>query len=201
MTAPTTAEAAPSTPPPPRRVVVVDTETTGLDEDRDRAVEVGWLGWHAPGHGLFVPPHVITGADPEALRINGYHRRGLGRGPRDYLYHRTRDLYRALTGATLAGANPRFDARMLVHLFRDAGLSPVQPWHHRLLDVQAYAGGILGFPPNALPSLALLCEVTGVPAPTHGAWDDAVAVARVLDVVAPDGELAPPTQAPAVVPS
>jgi DNA polymerase-3 subunit epsilon len=169
--------------PQPRRVVIVDTETTGLDEDNDRAVEVGWLGWRSPGSGLFVPPHSIEHAHPEALAKNRYHERALAAEPRDYTYAATRQLHGLLLGATLAGANPRYDARMLAHLFRDAGLTPVQPWHHRLLDVQAYAGGILGFPPWALPSLLTLTQVLGLPEPTHGAWDDAVAVARVLDLV------------------
>lgn len=178
-----------------RRVIVVDTETTGLDPDLHRAVEVAWLTWRGPGACEFVPPHTLDHADPRALEINRYRERIANRR-RDYTFERTRQLHELLTGATLAGANPRFDAAMLRHLFRDARLSPLEPWHHRLLDVQAYAGGLLGFPPWDLPSLATLCEVTGVPAPTHGAWDDAVAVSRVLDLVCPDAALAPGTPAP-----
>lgn len=168
--------------PEPRRVIIVDTETTGLDEDRSRAVEVAWLGWRGPGSGVFVPPHTLDYFEPEALEINRYAER-IEHEPRDYTYAYTRQLHDLLGGATLAGANPRFDARMLRHLFADAGLAPLDPWHHRLLDVQAYVGGLLGFAPWDLPSLLTLTEVLGLPAPDHGAWNDAVAVARVLDAV------------------
>lgn len=169
-------------PDEPRRVIIVDTETTGLHEDYSRAVEVAWLGWRSPGSGLFVPPHTLHYSEPEALEINRYAER-IEHQQRDYTYAYARQLHGMLTGATLAGANPRFDARMLRHLFAEARLEPLDPWHHRLCDVQAYAGGLLGFKPWELPSLLTLTEVLGLPAPDHGAWNDAVAVARVLDAV------------------
>lgn len=171
-----------------RNVIVLDTETDGLDPDLNRPLEVGYLSWPDADHGprgLFVPPHTLDHATPEALRINGYRERIAPRR-RDYTYAQARDLHTALAGNTLAGANVRFDAGMLRHLFRDAGLRPYEPWHYRLVDIEAYAGGILGFPPWALPSLSKLCETVGVPPGDHGAWPDAVAAWHVLSVVAAD---------------
>lgn len=179
------------TPPAAHRnVIVLDTETDGLDEDLNRPLEVGYLSWpdgdHGP-RGLFVPPHTLDHAQGEALTVNGYWQR-IARRPRDYTFTETRRLHEALTGATLAGANPRFDAAMLRHLFRAAGLRPLNPWHHRLLDIEAYAGGLLGFPPWDLPGLKTLCETTGTQAGDHGAWPDAVAAWHVLSVVADPAE-------------
>ena len=162
---------------------MVDTESTGLDLDNDRAVEVGWLELSDPfGHGptgLFIPPHDITQADPEALQINRYHERLAGE-PVDQDYEQTRILHIALLGQTLAGANPRFDAAMLTHLFRDAGLTPTDPWHHRLVDVEAYAAGALAIPPDAIPGLDGLCQGLDLPRPDHSALGDATAAAAVL---------------------
>lgn len=158
-----------------RAIVVVDTETTGLDPDRHEVCEVAWLRVGTPGSGagLFVPPHSLIGADPEALRINGYAKR-LASLPVDASYATTRFLHGALSGNTLAGSSPAFDAAFLAGLFRRAGLDP-RPWHHRLLDLSAYAAGVLGLDPAALPGLSDVCERLGVPRPEpkHTALADA----------------------------
>lgn len=166
-----------------RRIIVVDTETTGLDLVRHRPVEVAWLGWRSTGAGVFVPPHTLAGADPRALEINDYRHRIDGR-PVDQGFTATRQLHEVLTGASLAGANVRFDAAMLAHLFRAAGLEP-EPWHHRLVDIEAYAAGVLGIPPYTLAGLRELCQMLDLDEPSHGAWDDACAAANVLDAVCP----------------
>lgn len=177
----------PTTPPTRRRVVVVDTETDGLDPELHRPVEVGYLTWphDTEARGLFVPPHRLDHAAPSALAINRYHERIANR-PRDYTYRHTAELHATLRGATLAGANPRFDAGMLAHLFAEAGLSPVEPWHYRLLDIEAYCGALLGFAPYSLPSLRTLCAVTGVAPGEHSAWSDACAAWQVLSAIAPE---------------
>ncbi|GJF06723.1 3'-5' exonuclease [Pseudonocardia sp. D17] len=173
-----------------RNVIVLDTETDGLDTELNRAVEVGYLSWpdgDTGPRGLFIPPHTLDYATPEALRINGYHQR-IAHRRRDYGYAQTRALHDALSGNTLAGANVAFDAAMLSHLFREANLRPYAPWHHRLLDIEAYAGGLLGFAPWDLPGLTRLCETVGVPPGDHGAWADAVAAWHVLSAVADHAE-------------
>lgn len=175
-----------------RRVICVDVETTGLDLIRHRPVEVAYLGWRCGGHGVFIPPHSLKDADDEALRITRYAQRIAfkGHGHWDHKYERTRELHTLLQGATLAGANVRFDAAMLGHLFRAARLDP-EPWHYRLLDVQAYAAGSLGMQPWQLPSLRELVEVLDVPnRPDHTAFADCMAVSSVLDALVP-GERSP----------
>ena len=169
-----------------RQVIVVDTETDGLDEDHNRPCEVAWRWWRGSVDGLFIPPHTLgEHTDPKALEINRYDERGLGDSDRwDLVYSATKLLHEMLQGSALAGANPRFDARMLNHLFVAAGLAP-SPWHYRLVDVQAYAAGRLGIPPWSLPGLHTLTELMGVPSPTHGAMDDVVAVCHVLDALVP----------------
>lgn len=169
-----------------RRIIVVDTETDGLDPWWNRPVEVAWLAWRGLGSGVFVPPHTIddTYSDPVALRINRYHDRLAG-AEQDVGYVHTRHLHTRLSGAVLAGANVRFDAAMLSHLFRAADLPP-EPWHHRLLDIEAYAAGRLGIPPWRLPGLRDLVARLGVQhEPTHGAWNDVRAAALVLDALIP----------------
>lgn len=175
------------------RLVVVDTETTGFDLMRHRPVEVAWLNWRIRDNvhdgGRFIPPHNIANANDEALRINRYAERIAFSDQRawDLEYTATRDLHKLLAGATLAGANVRFDAAMLSHLFRAAGLYP-EPWHYRLLDIEAYAAGVLGLRPWEVPSLRWLCERLDVhPGPNHGAWPDVVAAAGVLDKLVPAG--------------
>jgi DNA polymerase-3 subunit epsilon len=169
-----------------RKVIVVDTETDGLDEDHNRPVEVAWRWWRGAADGVFIP-HQTLGehTQPEALEINRYEERGLGNTDRwDLDYRDTKLMHEMLQGAVLAGANPRFDARMLNHLFTQAGLAP-NPWHYRLLDVQAYAAGRVGIPPWSMPGLHTLTELLGVPTPTHGAMDDVAAACNVLDALVP----------------
>ena len=175
------------------RLIIVDTETTGLDLMRHRPVEVAWLNWrvrnHAHDGGVFIPPHNLTNADDKALQINRYAERIAFSDQRrwDLDYSATRELHKLLTGATLAGANVRFDAAMLSHLFRAAHLFP-EPWHYRLLDIEAFAAGVLGMLPWEVPSLRTLCDRLGVhPRPDHTAWSDVVAGAAVLDKLVPAG--------------
>lgn len=165
-----------------RAIIVVDTETTGLDPLRHDVCEVGWLTLAGLGAGCFVPPHSTRGADPDALAVNRYWDRIPGR-VQDTDYHAATELHRALTGNTLAGSNPAFDALFLAHLFNDAGLDPIQPWHHRLLDVSAYAAGLLGIEPGQLPGLSTIAARLGIGRPettAHTAFGDAQLTAACL---------------------
>lgn len=166
-----------------RSVVVVDTETTGLDPDRHDACEVGWVTLGGVGSGWFVPPHSTRRADPDALRINRYFERIAG-VPIDLTYTGARQLHTALIGNTLAGSNPTFDAEFLEMVFADAGLTPTAPWHHRLLDLAAYAAGVLGIHPGELEGLDKVAARLGLPVDperSHTAYGDAVLTARCFN--------------------
>jgi DNA polymerase III subunit epsilon len=172
---------------PDRQIVVVDVETTGLDPDRHLVVEVAWWNLTTEARGSFVPPHswrdAVTEADLEALRVNRYFDR-LAEAEQDTNGKAAGELWDQLDGNTLAGSNPAFDAAFLRAMFSDAydlddhGIDEAPRWHHRLLDLSAYAAGVLGLPPEALPGLSTVCELLGVtnPAP-HTADGDVIATA------------------------
>ncbi|DAZ90097.1 DNA polymerase III, alpha subunit, Gram-positive type [Mycobacteroides abscessus subsp. bolletii] len=161
-------------------LIVVDLETTGLDSDVHSVLEVAAVNV-ATGQELYFVPHIqsdqMTLADPEALRVNRYYERGVFRkmlkSPADNgpAY---RELYDMLKGNRLGGANPRFDADMLV---KATGYT--ESWHYRLADVCAYASGALGLDPSDIRGLHDVCVSLSVDAGTeHSALDDARATAE-----------------------
>lgn len=155
-----------------RRVIVVDCETTGLDLDTAMAVEVAWWDLDTDQRGCFIPPHDISGATIEALEINGYYKR-IEDQPTDVNYADALALHHVLRGQVLAGSNPSFDAHMLRRLFTVAGFPATQPWHHRMLDLSAYAAGVLELDPTDLLGLAKVADLLGIPAvPDHTAEGD-----------------------------
>lgn len=177
-----------------RDVWVVDLETTGLDRSLHLPVEVAAISLKTGRQIHFVP--FITGealgqADREAMRINRYYERALYRDQlgltasiRCY-----QDLFEYMGGQALAGANPRFDADMLMKGYdwliqQDADLADLvdqvdEPWHHRLVDVCAYTAGQFNLPPDEMPGMARVCELLGVTnAAEHTALGDAQAAAE-----------------------
>lgn len=174
-----------------RHLIVVDTETTGLDPARHVPVEVAAINV-TTGEELYFVPAVtreqLAAADPRAMQINRYYERGIWaeRDPLRVAYNWDH-LWEMLQGNTLAGANPRFDAAMLIAGCPDAA----EVWHHRLADLSAYTAGVLGLDPTDLPGLDRCCELCGVAneAP-HTAMGDAratVACFQVLAGLAADG--------------
>lgn len=172
-----------------RPIVVVDCESTGL-RGIDIAVEVAWIDLATDDRGSFVPQHdvqwVLDEAEPRALEVNGYRERLIKAAQDDG--GRARELYDVLDGAVLAGSNPTADAAWLEKLFaRHCGelatgdrIAPFRPWHHRMLDLSAYAAGVLSLPPGQLPGLWDLCNLLGVtPEPdVHSAAEGAAVTAR-----------------------
>jgi hypothetical protein len=146
----------------------IDTETTGLDARIHQPYEVCF--WRE-GKGKPVTlnlPHSLEFADSAALKIGGYHERGFspyetnGAGER-------RVLIAALTGVTLVGSNPAFDAAMLTRYIG----APV--WHHRMIDVSAAGMWVFGLDrPEGLAGTALRCCAEGhtIPEPDHTAEGD-----------------------------
>lgn len=144
---------------PPRPLAFVDCETTGLDVDHHDAWEIAVIH-RRPGHPdteyLWQIRVSLAEADPEALDINGYHKRfavpegematrmATGVMPvdrpcsgRDLML----DLMGILDGSVLVGSNPAFDERFLTKLFQQAGATPA--WHYRTRDIATMAAGHL----------------------------------------------------------
>lgn len=148
-------------------LVYLDTETTGLDPDRHEIWELAYAiddGRIEAG----VVYHSLRHADPKALAMNGYHQRS---HPQSFDEMQSREIgcRLALEGATLVAANPAFDAAFLRARW---GFTP---WRYRLLDVEAYAMGALGFAePKGLKDVAAELRFLGyeIHHPDHSAAGD-----------------------------
>lgn len=153
-------------------LVYLDTETTGLDPNIHDVWEIAYAVDDGPIHSAIVR-HSLTFAAPEALEVSRYRDRTGGGDPPTattrWFELTLRDL---LDGATLVGANPAFDAAFLRARWGHA------PWHFRLLDVEAYAMGALGYDrPRGLATITrdLRARGFGIPHPDHSAADDVAA--------------------------
>lgn len=173
-----------------RELIVVDIETTGLDPETASPLEIAAVRVSTGESMRFVPDGSLDaaqGADPMALAVNRYFER---RVFDDELSRSgTRDAYRQLfdwlNAATFAGANPRFDSRILERaMIEVTGLG--ERWHHRLADISAYTAGALSISPVSLPGLDQCCAALGVvnEAP-HSALGDATATAECFRRLVP----------------
>lgn len=149
----------------------VDVETTGLDPARHEVWEIAWAVDDGPVQAAFVA-HSMSKADPEALRIGGHDER-CGTHPFGKVMFWNsgfeEELREALTGNTLAGANPAFDAAFLRARWRQT------PWRYRLLDVETYAMGAFGWDtPRGLRDVrqTLIDRGHDIPKPDHTAAAD-----------------------------
>lgn len=168
----------------------VDCETTGLDHLRHEVWEVGlvvrdeWTGVDTSWTWFL---RVDLGkADPQALAIGHYYERF----PTDGFYSETTGLthkkdfsrqFEELTrGATLVGANVRFDEAFLHKLLVENGACP--GWHFRLCDVEAMAQGHLGLSkPLGLVSSAKNLGIDVDAFTAHEALEDAKLAREVYD--------------------
>lgn len=184
-----------------RDLIVVDTETTGLNPEEHWVLEVAAINVRTREELHFVPAlpvGALDDADGKAMAINKYFERGVYAHRRDVAdsVSSWNQLWDWLSGNTLAGSNPSFDAAMLNRSaqwclksdHRCPGEFAPSPWHHRLADLAAYAGGALGILPTKLPGLqdvaARLKVDLGV---AHSALDDARATAECFRKLT-DGE-------------
>lgn len=127
-------------------LVYLDTETTGLDPKIHDVWEVAYAieGGPIVTHIL---PHSLKTADPVALKLNGYYNRSAwgvqitgGTGvPQPSTPVADLLVREALTGATIVGANPAFDAAFLSARWGYA------PWHYRMVDIESYAMAVFGW--------------------------------------------------------
>lgn len=110
-----------------RDLVFVDVETTGLDPETDRLVELSWaVGENEPETLWFGVTEV-----PEFIdNLIGFTKRGIaGRRSDGFAVER---FLAASENATMVAANPAFDAGFI----KAAGL---WRFHYRMLDIQTFA--------------------------------------------------------------
>lgn len=176
-----------------RHLIVVDTETTGLDPTYHWPLEVAAINC-TTGDELYFVPALPSGAldqaDGNAMRINRYFERGTykKRLSKADSENRWNELWEWLTGNTLGGSNPTFDAAMLQQGYGwTTGDTPGTPWHRRLADLSAYAAGALHLPPTELAGLDDVCTRLGidrVDGSAHTAGGDARATAQAFHLLA-----------------
>lgn len=176
-----------------RHVIVVDVETSGRDPERHAVVEVAWQNLRTGENDVFIPRHtpseVLAAAEIEALRVNRYLDRLTDVELQDHTGEDAATLANQLHGHTLAGANPRFDWEFLRRMFAAFDTDEFDVFvpepHYRLLDLSAYAAGVLGLPINELPGLSDVCGLLGIErAGKHTAADDVRDTAACFRVLA-----------------
>lgn len=164
-------------------LVFLDVETTGLDPNVHSVWEIAYAVDDGPILSEIVA-HRLNPHEAKALEINGYHERVADRVPRSLTkwggdiqsWDFEAALMVELQGATIAGANPSFDAAMLTTRWAKCFDSP--PWSYRLLDIEAYAMGALGYDrPRGLHTICADLAGLGheMPTPDHTAAGDVAA--------------------------
>lgn len=151
-----------------RKLVFLDVETTGLDPATHQVWEIAYAVDDGEIRHSFVQ-HTLDGAESAALVVGRYAERHTSSKWDSTIES---DLIEVLDGATLVGANPRFDAAFLKARW---GL---ENWHYRLLDVCAYVAGARGL--DYMPGLSDAAAMMGVlDEPDHTAGQD-VNVTRLV---------------------
>jgi DNA polymerase III epsilon subunit-like protein len=152
----------------------IDTETTGLDPDVHDVFEVAYA-LDDDEVMSFLLPHTLRNADPQALRLNGYHERGALIYTNDERLTPT-SLVTELRNVTLVGSNPAFDAAFLRKRIGYA------PWHHRMIDVTTCAMWQFGWDrPKGLADVATELRQNGhdIAEPDHTAAGDVLVTRQV----------------------
>lgn len=134
-----------------RKKIFIDCETTGLIYGEHSVIEIAYMheDWDKPK--VLIPYTYIPGeedtwrppwakADPVAMEINKFYER-YPEGVRASTNVDFREFIETVRDNTLVGANVRFDARFI----HQELASDLEPWHHRLIDLQVYAAGVFGW--------------------------------------------------------
>lgn len=125
-------------------LVYLDTETTGLDPMKHDIWEIAYAVDNGPIVSTFLPMDRFQNASIDALMVGNFHKRFQATNDDWSVYDFDIELRRALTGATLVGANPSFDAGFLRWGWWELHPQPT-PWNYRMLDIEAFAMGALGY--------------------------------------------------------
>lgn len=166
--------------------VVVTVKATGPDPMKHVPVEIAWWNLATSERGSFVPRHDVLGAlggcDLATINAIGYTTR-IAQADQDIQGSHASLLAAALNDAILVSTSPLVDnlllRRMFNHYVHDLGRMYDQPEWLDVMDVGAYAAGVLGL--DTLPDLATICEYTGIPLEAaHTAETDTDATGRAM---------------------
>lgn len=171
-----------------RKKCFVDIETTGLDWDYHHAIEIAYMTEdmekpitvipcaYTPNIGENLSSHTVWGfASEKAMEINKFYERFPNGVSNSGIQALTR-MEERMKDCTLVGANIRFDARFIEKVIG------FEPWHHRLLDIEAYIAGHfnLDYIPSFSECQKLIADAYGatVTKPNHTAYMDCLSVAE-----------------------
>lgn len=157
----------------------IDTETTGLDPRIHQAWEICIWREDSEKPQTWQLGHTLEHADPKALEINNYFARAQSTRQWDAPADRSW-LAQQLTGVTLVGSNPSFDAAMVRNFLGYA------PWSHRMVDISNLAMAVfdLEAPPGLTTVRDLLIGLNyDIPPPNHTAYVDVLCTKAVFDAL------------------
>lgn len=148
-------------------LIFLDTETTGLEDDKHAVWEVAWAinDGEIQSHILV---HSLMTADFDALNVNKYYER-FPEGARSRGPHVDLMVREVLKGNTLVCSNPSFDRGFLKARWKS------EPWHHRSVDISSFAMPLLGHTrPMGLATVTLELRDRGydIPKADHTAAGD-----------------------------
>lgn len=153
---------------------VLDVETTGLDRNRDRMVEIAWMRVEngEPVDSYFTLVNPERPISPAATAVNGIHDEDVLDAP---TYSEIRDtVHDALLGSTVVGHNVTFDLAFIRNLLGDI--------EGRILYADTMTIAKHAFPGQRSYKLGELCKSLSLSQQsTHRALDDVIATKALLD--------------------
>jgi DNA polymerase-3 subunit epsilon len=166
------------------KIAFVDTETTGLDPERDEVIEVCvslWdMGTSGPSFSSRFMPHGACGV--EAAKVNGFSFELWSKTPAPYFTaeHATKIGNLIAQAGVLGGAATAFDRAFLMKAFERVRV----PWPsitHRLVDVQSLALPLVYAGKIEKPSLENIAAYFNLGPVRHTAVDDCFQTIRVFE--------------------
>jgi DNA polymerase III alpha subunit (gram-positive type) len=150
-----------------RKLIFVDTETTGLDANNDRLVELTWAPEEGDPRTLWFGVKEV----PEFIdNLIGFTARGLAGRVSDQF--EVSDFLAASSDSIMVAANPGFDENFIT-------MAGLWRFHYRKVDIETYAMAKLGL--YYVPSMKeiydyLTTEGYDITAPDHTSRNDVLAM-------------------------